>query len=94
MSNAEYFQFVETRLLAKFGFVPFLVGSLFWILAMGFRLSIAPWAAQTLVETFSLLASEAISGGLIPGMALVVPLLLGMSPLPDLTLNEQQCKLE
>jgi hypothetical protein len=134
----DYFQFGEARPLAKFGFVTFLFGALFWILAMGFRLSIDPWAAQILVEISSLpttltplclsrsvlhdiymfstfLASsiygvallkspqfpnglgwfavgyglvgataEAISGGPIPGMALIVPLILGLSPLPPL----------
>jgi hypothetical protein len=132
----DFFQSGEARLLARFGFVTFFVGVLFWILAMGFRLSIDPWAAQILVETSSLPDSltplrllrsvlhdiymystflgssiyglallksqdfpngigwfalgyglvgtiaEAISGGPIPGMPLIVPFVLGLSPLP------------
>ena len=50
----DYFQFSEARLLAKIGFFTYLIGSIFWILVMGFRLSVSPWAAQILGETSSL----------------------------------------
>lgn len=137
----EYFPLGGARLLAKAGFITFFVGSLSWVLAMGYRLSVDPWAAQILVESsqlpdaltplraldsvlhdifmFSTLlgsaiyglalirsplfssalgwfalgyglvvaVSEALTSGPIPGMALIVPLILGMSPLPDLPEN-------
>lgn len=140
----EYFQFGEARLLAKIGFITFLIGSLFWIMDMGFRLSTESWAAQIFVETssapdsftplrllqstffdifmistflassiygFALLKSQqsskvlgwfavgyglfgaiahAIPGGPIPGMVLVVPLALGLSPYPNPAQHEQQ----
>lgn len=140
----DYLPSGEARPLARLGFVTFLVGAIFWVLAMGFRLSIEAWAAQIFVESSSLpdsltplrmlqltldkvfmfasflgsaiyglallksphfpsvlgwfavgyglvgATAEAISGGPIPGMALIVPLILGLSPLPNLaqTVND------
>lgn len=39
------------QLFTCIGFFLFFTGAIFWILNMGFRLSIAPWAAKILVET-------------------------------------------
>ena len=133
----QYFPFGKAQLLTQIGFYTFLIGALLWIIVMGFRLSLAPWAAQILAETSSLpdaftplhllesklfdifmvsaflassiyglallgspqfsnglawfsvifglfgALSSAIWGGPIPIMALVVPLVLGLSPLPS-----------
>ena len=133
----EYLQ-EDAQPLAKIGFYTFLTGALFWIIVMGFRLSIEPWAARIFVETasapesfapFDLLqskfydifmvaaflassvyglallrspqfpnsvgwfsvgygilmaAAHVVSSGPIPVMVLVVPLVLGMLPYPDL----------
>ncbi len=50
----QFFQYGEAQLLTKIGFYLFLIGSLLWIISMGFRLSIAPWAAKLLIETSAL----------------------------------------
>lgn len=132
----DFLQARPAQILSKIGFYTFLIGALLWIISMGFRLSVIPWAAQILAETSSLpdafeplrlletklhdifmvstflassvyglalLASPKFASGLgwfsvvyglgaaalfvisrgpIPIMVLVVPLILGLSPLP------------
>lgn len=135
----EALQTVDAQLLARIGLVIYLIGSLFWIIDIGFRLSVELWAARIFAETSSfpesftplrilqsrlsdifmistfiasaiyglsllkssqfpisvgwfsvvyglfMAAAYALTGGPIPIMVLVVPLILGLiSPCPSL----------
>ena len=50
----EFFRSRGAQPLAKIAFTTYLIGAIFWIITMGFRLSIGPWAAQIFRETSAL----------------------------------------
>lgn len=41
----------EAQVLGKIGFYAFFIGGIFWVINMGFRLSVLPYTARILVET-------------------------------------------